>query len=437
VSPFNAEAVKWSGLRTAAGNPWTNLCMQETWIPKNSTMIRHIVTGPEDAKVVMQDNSLIVAFNSLPPGGSCEAGESVSQMYMATGVDVSTVSAVATGHRIDYGQKKKPEKNWIPFTNEGKLYYVYKPIPHRILRCESDGFCEKYAQTTYEPLMRLVREHPSWDVRGSGQAVLVKDPEATPTLPRTHYLGLLHVFDKGSGRYAHFAYRFSSGPPFEILQVSSQLPLLEVMATEKGKAFAFASSLAVHNRTVTISYGAGDRDARALVLTMDRLDEMFNATGSIAPVLSSKVGEPIQSGDTLYLKGWIGKYITFEKSGSCSVHDNRGSWEAVTMEKDANGTLQSGDSVFFKVNHLGNYITVEGGALHAQWADQRSTWQTFFVEKVQGFGSQEDDKIRCGDSVFLKAHTGMHVTMQENIVHALWDQSGTWQTFVLECAPGR
>ena len=38
---------------------------------------------------------------------------------------------------------------------------------------------------------------------------------------------------------------------------------------------AFASGLAVANGTVVISYGAGDREARALVLTMDALDSYF------------------------------------------------------------------------------------------------------------------------------------------------------------------
>ena len=39
-----------------------------------------------------------------------------------------------------------------------------------------------------------------------------------------------------------------------------------------GVAFAFASGLAVKGNTVLVTYGAGDREARALVMTMEKLD---------------------------------------------------------------------------------------------------------------------------------------------------------------------
>jgi hypothetical protein len=60
-----------------------------------------------------------------------------------------------------------------------------------------------------------------------------------------------------------------------MLETIEPLPLFEVAASPHGVPFAFASGLAVHNGTVMISYGVGDRAARALVLTLDRLDEMF------------------------------------------------------------------------------------------------------------------------------------------------------------------
>merc|ERR1719502_1290047 len=128
---------------------------------------------------------------------------------MASGVNFSLPEETTAGYRLDYGKTKQAEKNWIPFTHEGGLYYVYTPIPHRVLKCEAGGSCENYAETSYAPLVRLTREHPSWEVRGSGQATLINDPEVTPNLPRPHYLALFHIFDKDTGRYAHFAYRFN------------------------------------------------------------------------------------------------------------------------------------------------------------------------------------------------------------------------------------
>jgi len=132
--------------------------------------------------------------------------------------------------------------------------------------------------------VRLLQEHPSFEIRGSAQAVLVDDPALTPNWPKAHFLALLHVVDKATGRYAHFAYRFQAEPPFQILQISSQLPLKAAFpdAAAASEAFAFASGLVVWQGTVVISYGAGDRDARALVLTLGRLDELFNCGAGVA-----------------------------------------------------------------------------------------------------------------------------------------------------------
>ena len=58
--------------------------------------------------------------------------------------------------------------------------------------------------------------------------------------------------------------------------MSSQLPLSEAAAVPNGVKFAFASGLAVAGNTVVISYGAGDRDARALVMTLEKLDVSWN-----------------------------------------------------------------------------------------------------------------------------------------------------------------
>jgi len=225
-----------------------------------------------------------VAFSSLPPLGEdgCAEGEDVSQMYIADGVDI-TGSEEDVGHRLTCGQTDVAEKNWIPFTHSGKLHFVYSPLPHTIVTAQPDGACDQAYTSDFAPLQHLKRENPSLVVRGSGEAVFINDTEATPSLPRPHFLAVLHMKESDkSETYAHFAYRFSAEPPFNILQVSSQLPLLTARPIEKsGEAFAFVSGLTVVNRTVAISYGAGDRDARALVLTLDRLDEMFSCEESL------------------------------------------------------------------------------------------------------------------------------------------------------------
>jgi hypothetical protein len=279
-TPFEVPLSTWTGLETPRGGPWAHLCVYEHWIPENSTLIRHVVTGPEDPKVVSLGNAAGVAFNSRPPLGvdACHRKEDHSQMYIAS---YSGSSGATTGHHLDCGHLHETEKNWIPFTKDNQLYFVYTVVPHAVAVAGVDGTCKVQSRTTFTPLRRLQQQ--GLRVRGSGQAVLVDDTLATPNLPRKHYLALLHVVDPVKKSYVNYAYRFGSDPPFPILQVSSQLPLSALSAGGHSKVhgkvpFAFASGLALVNRTVVITYGSGDREARALVLTLERIDKMFECT---------------------------------------------------------------------------------------------------------------------------------------------------------------
>jgi len=288
LSPLVGTSMQtWSGLRTSTGGRWEDLCIAETWIASNNTLIRHVVTGPEDPKVVSLragDSGLALAFDSKPPNNgdssTCRRNnqgfaDAVTQMYLSTGVNPMEPAIPNAAHRLSYGQTDVAEKNWIPFVYQESVYFIYTPLPHVVLSSQSDGQSEKVFSTTFRPLQRVVQENPHVRIRGSAQAVYVNNSQATPNLARPHYLALLHIFDTSTGRYAHHAYRFGAEPPFMMLQLSSKLPLTEAAATPGGVPFAFASGLAVHSGTVVITYGAGDRDARALVMTLDRLDEMF------------------------------------------------------------------------------------------------------------------------------------------------------------------
>eukprot|EP00930_Biecheleria_cincta_P038729 TRINITY_DN2660_c0_g1_i5.p1 TRINITY_DN2660_c0_g1~~TRINITY_DN2660_c0_g1_i5.p1 ORF type:complete len:1880 (-),score=330.91 TRINITY_DN2660_c0_g1_i5:467-5422(-) len=281
---------KWTGLQTPTGRPWGRLCSKEDsmWMEKNRTLIRQIVTGPEDPKPLLVDGEVVVTFDSRPPAepSSCRVdkdgyGDAVTQMYLARGVRADEPQTPTIGHRLDYGQDDVAEKNWVGFAHGRELRYVYAPSPHKIVAAQMNGSSEQLASTKFKPLQDLQTANPNMEVRGSGQAVWVDDPDRTSRLPNPHYLALFHIYDKATRQYAHHAYRFSSSEPFQMMQISSPLPLTEAESEMGGVPFAFASGLAVHNGTVVISYGAGDRDARALVLTLERLDQMFSCTSEL------------------------------------------------------------------------------------------------------------------------------------------------------------
>jgi len=284
----------WSGLRTLKGDPWAHLCIREHFLPENNTLIRLRVTGPEDPKVfklfpdAVETQGVDIAFNSYPPLGryGCTSDMAVSQMYISRGVDPdSDQQNMSYGVRMECGHDDRAEKNWIPFQHFGRLYFVYSVLPHVVVEVFADGRCGERYYSNFAPLVRLQQLHPNLAVRGSAQALFIDDPLATANLPRKHYLALMHIVDPRTRRYAHFAYRFNNEAPFEVLQVSTQLPLLAAHSEEGDAGFAFASGLALRGNQVVISYAAGDRASRVLVLSLEKFDRLFSAAQGTGELL--------------------------------------------------------------------------------------------------------------------------------------------------------
>jgi len=280
----------WTGLRTVSGGSWSNLCPVDTWIPENRTILRQVVTGPEDPKLLKDAGPAIgegvsIVFNSYAPQdappleGACGAAEylgSVSQVYVAASVDLAKPTDIVEGYRMDCGWTHQAEKNWIAFEYQGGLNFVYEPEPHQVRSARMDGMCATLYQTNYGPWQTLLLNNPDLRIRGSGTGVYVDQVGRTSSLPRPHYLAMMHIYDTATGRYYHFAYRFSPYPPFEVLQVSEELPIQSLASSSGTQAFSFVSGLSVdYDGNVLISYGAGDLDARVLSLSLDRLDQFF------------------------------------------------------------------------------------------------------------------------------------------------------------------
>ena len=65
---------------------------------------------------------------------------------------------------------KIEEKNWIPFTYDQRLHFVYPPVPHVIVSAHNDGSSQRLFSTTYLPLHRLRQKAPH-ATRRWGQAM--------------------------------------------------------------------------------------------------------------------------------------------------------------------------------------------------------------------------------------------------------------------------
>merc|ERR1711981_487121 len=85
----------------------------------------------------------------------------------------------------------------------------------------------------------------------------------------------------------------------------------------------------------------------------------------------------------------------------------------------------SGDAVFLKA-HTGALVHVQDTAVRAEW-DEYGLWQTFIIQKKSG-----DGPVMPGDSIFLRAHTGKFVEVDGVAVQARWYEEGQWQSLVVE-----
>jgi len=264
---------------------WSPLCEPEpTYNPANGTLIRKVVSGPEDPKLlalpqVSSNPRWAITFSSLPPvstrTGCYRAGlpqytegtAGVPQMYIAPDVraDFSPGGAgpsePVVGMRLECGEEFKPEKNWIGFTHEGQLHYVYQIHPnHEVVQARSStGECSSvYTSRSYAPLAELA--DAGYKLHGSATAVPYNGTN----------LALLHTVD-AQGRYATMAYRFELKPPFAILAVSRPLPLQGLGDLN------FASGLLAPEGSgkVIISYGEQDAASRALVMSTAFFDSLF------------------------------------------------------------------------------------------------------------------------------------------------------------------
>jgi len=259
---------------------WGPLCeAAPTFIPQNNTLVRKVVTGPEDPKLLMLAENVGnvrwgITFSSLPPiatnpqcyqGGSrVEQGQEVgvTHMYIApetrAGGEISAPSAEVIGSRLQCGRTDQAEKNWIGFMHRGQLHYVYSVYPHKVVIARSeDGGCDDGVQETEFPALKKLAQDGK---RLHGSATAIPYYGA--------YLALLHSIDS-DGNYETFAYRFEAELPFRILEVSRPLPL-----QGEGKR-NFASGLYAGSGKVMVSYGEKDAAARALVMSEHFLESLF------------------------------------------------------------------------------------------------------------------------------------------------------------------
>jgi peptidoglycan/LPS O-acetylase OafA/YrhL len=305
---------------------WGPLCESEPeYYPENATVVRMVVSGAEDPKLVLfpasfasaaepaasdedsysygggfpgrrlsedqaEPEHLAVVFASkLPQQGNTCGKSSVYQMFQTVGTinasigdtpaeELDAGSLIAQGGAnvssyharatlVGCGISSRSEKNWISFTHDGALQYVYAVFPPTVITVDAWGLCQpqRYLDLTSSASAAALEALASVDgvgVHGSGSAL---------RWDADRYLALFHTKDEGSGGYVTLAYMYSAAAPFVVLNVSRPLPL-------QGGNASFASSLAMApgGGKVVVGYGVADAEARAFVMSVDHLLGLFD-----------------------------------------------------------------------------------------------------------------------------------------------------------------
>ena len=252
------------------GSTWNDLCEPKPSFNRESSwLVRTQVSGPEDPKLIKwSDDNWGVTFSSYPPASLLSSvssqeecrwtDEAVMQMYLAEDGKTLASGDKAHGSRLQCGNPTGMEKNWIAFSHDDALYYVYSIEPHVIVQVRTaDGKCVEQYKTSSGDMQELDTLVDA--IRGSATAIRYSE---------TEYLALLHTTEASVG-YSTRAYTFEAKPPFAVRRISKKIPL-------QGGGRAFPSSLSLIHDKVLIGYGDGDKVARAFVMTRAALEEKFD-----------------------------------------------------------------------------------------------------------------------------------------------------------------
>lgn len=151
---------------------------------------------------------------------------------------------------------------------------------------------------------------------------------------------------------------------------------------------------------------------------------------------SKSSGEPIEAGDTVYIKVHTGRYIgeldgTTRKEWVKARGTKKDKDHGLVIEKKGGGPIESGDVVYL-VMPQGVHMDVLGSAVRARYYDPKGEWQKITIIK------QEGGPILNGDTIFLRGHQGEYIDANpldrapDGEVKSRWRDEGEWQVLVIE-----
>jgi hypothetical protein len=167
------------------------------------------------------------------------------------------------------------EKNWAPFSREGKLLYVYSISPHRILEVDLKSGRASIAAETLTASCQWGLSGMS-EMRGNAPPVRLADGS---------YLSTFHVRDEKASYYTGF-YRFAGEMPFEVLSMSRE-PVLwpedsdgECWRSGPAWKLIFVQSMDIVGDVIRLTGGDNDHSVMEAVLPKKMVLEGLRPLGT-------------------------------------------------------------------------------------------------------------------------------------------------------------
>lgn len=218
----------------------------------------------EDARLLKMGERVFIFFNDLPyfqPNGQFALyfGELIEKKGMFVFKEPPKP--------LYYAEATPTEKNWSPFTKEGRLFLIYSDNPRIILELNpSTGICTKVSEAKWSC---------DWGwgvVRGGTPAYLVDDQFLT----FFHSVDFLHSEHRLRRYYFIGAYTFEQEYPYSIQGITpGPLGTDQYYQLNNRKRVVFPGGLVVQDETIHVAWGKNDN--RIFITSFDKkklLDSM-------------------------------------------------------------------------------------------------------------------------------------------------------------------
>lgn len=215
----------------------------------------------DDPRLAQCGNRIYLSTSYHGGGMRNERIELRELSFGGTGVRLKLIGKFET-IEADPAYVRVREKNWAPFEHEGRLLYVHKAQPHRILEVDRA-----------RGAVRLIHETPwslpePWPVEW-GRDLRLNAPPVR--LDAQRYLSTLHTWHRRG--YRTWFYSFASGPPFDVLEIGQSPVILPEDAVDRNPRnhrhrCVFITGLQIDRERGEVLLSGGNNDSAVVVLRM-------------------------------------------------------------------------------------------------------------------------------------------------------------------------